>query len=673
MRQMHRRAPGRSPALTLALSAGLAALLLAGCTNGTLPTPNPGDDPDRAATELAAGLAKRDVSAVEFVATTGSAVNDQLTGLLRGMSTLKPAVTVTGVDRQGGSATATLMYTWSFPGVPQKLQYTSTAQLQDENGRWKTRWQPSIVHAQLDGGTRLSQRRLAARRGNLLGAGGEGIMVPRAVVRIGIDKPSVAADRLDSSAARLARLVGINARTYQRVVRAAGAQAFVEAIVFRAKDPDRPANQDVRAIPGALPIQGERVLAPSRDFARPIVGTVGEASKEIVAESKGAVVSGDQVGTTGLQRRYDEQLRGTPGVQVRLLPATGGGASASAPPGGASASPAVTPKPSGPASASPGPRSPVTLFESKPVAGRDLTITLSLPLQRLAEATLQDTPSAAAIVAVRPSTGAILAAANNAGTNSQSIATVGQAAPGSTFKVVSALALLRAGLKPTSPVTCPDTLTVDGRRFTNYSDYPSSSLGRIPLQTALAQSCNTAFIGQRGELGRRDLAQAAGSLGLGIDYDAGFPSFYGSVPATSSQTDEAATMIGQGRVLASPMAMAGVVASVQAGRTVVPNLVQGTTPESTGAPLTSAEAADLRRMMRAVVTEGSGRRLDDVPGPPVIAKTGTAEFGNDSPLKTHAWMVAAQDDLAVAVYVDRGQSGSRTAGPLLERFLRGAR
>jgi cell division protein FtsI/penicillin-binding protein 2 len=78
-------------------------------------------------------------------------------------------------------------------------------------------------------------------------------------------------------------------------------------------------------------------------------------------------------------------------------------------------------------------------------------------------------------------------------------------------------------------------------------------------------------------------------------------------------------------------------------------------------------------MLRGVVTSGSGSLLADVPGPPVIAKTGTAEFEADGNVLTHAWMIAAQGDLAVAVFVDRGESGSRTAGPILEAFLRAAR
>ena len=90
-------------------------------------------------------------------------------------------------------------------------------------------------------------------------------------------------------------------------------------------------------------------------------------------------------------------------------------------------------------------------------------------------------------------------------------------------------------------------------------------------------------------------------------------------------------------------------------------------------PLTRSEASDLRSMLRAVVTSGSGVGLLDVPGPPVIAKTGTAEFERDGQLLTHAWMIAAQGDLAVAVFVEVGASGSGTAGPILEAFLRAAR
>jgi cell division protein FtsI/penicillin-binding protein 2 len=314
----------------------------------------------------------------------------------------------------------------------------------------------------------------------------------------------------------------------------------------------------------------------------------------------------------------------------------------------------------------------------KPVAGRPLRITLDERLQQAAERLLASVGPASALVALRPSTGQVLAAANGPGTDGYDLATYGQAAPGSTFKMVSSLALLRSGLTPDSIVPCTPSVTVDGKRFENYSDYPASAVGRVTLRTAIANSCNTAVISQRHRLHPGDLAAAAATLGFGVDHDAGFPAYFGAVPTPGSSTEAAADMIGQGGVLASPMAMATVIGSVQAGRTVVPRLVEGvdglnlSVPDQ-AAPLTAGEDAQLRSLLRAVVTSGSGRGLLDLPGPPAIAKTGTAEFERHGRTLTHAWMVGAQGDLAVAVFVDVGSSGSGTAGPILEAFLRAAR
>jgi cell division protein FtsI/penicillin-binding protein 2 len=634
-------------------------LAVAGC--GILPPrPNPGPDgntADQAAAALAAGLSAKDLSPLPFVGATGAAVNDQFKPLVAGMGPLKPGVTVASVSRDGSSATAKLSFTWTFPGIPERWAYQTEARLAEESGQWKTSWQPSIVQPQLDDTNRLSQRRLYPERGELRGEDGVPIVVERPVFRIGIDKSKVSNDQARASALRLAKVVKINAKAYAKKVTAAGNSAFVPAIVLRMDAPDLPRGSKIRAIPGALSIRTGQMLAPTYDFARPIIGTVGEATKENIEESGGAVVAGDQVGLTGLQKRYDAQMRGTPGVVVRLAAAT---------PSDSSESPSPTPSPAAEAE-------PVVLFEVKPVPGQPLTTTLNLGLQKLAEKTLADTKPASALVAIRPSTGAIVAAANGQGNRGQSLATVGRAAPGSTFKVVSALALLRADLTPRSPVRCRPTVTVDGRKFSNYSDYPSSQQGRITLQTALAQSCNTAFIGQRGRLDQSSLAEAAGSLGFGIDYDVGFPSYFGSVPNDATATGRAAAMIGQGKVQASPMTMAAVVASVAAGETVIPHLVEGQQATSTGKPLTDQEAQQLRQMMRAVVREGSGRVLGDLAGPAVLAKTGTAEYGTAKPLKTHAWMIATQGDLAVAVFVNDGKSGSGTAGPLLRTFLAKAR
>ena len=202
----------------------------------------------------------------------------------------------------------------------------------------------------------------------------------------------------------------------------------------------------------------------------------------------------------------------------------------------------------------------------------------SSDLQSRAEAALATLGSgapAAALVAIRPSDGAILATANGAGAAGADLAATGQYAPGSTFKVVSSLALLRSGLAVDDVVSCPATTVVDGRSFKNYDDYPSSALGDIPFVQAIAQSCNTALIANADRLAAGDLSAAAAALGLGVDHDLGFGVYFGQVPPAETETGAAADLIGQGTVLASPFAMATVAASVAAGRTVLPVLLPG--------------------------------------------------------------------------------------------------
>jgi len=403
----------------------------------------------------------------------------------------------------------------------------------------------------------------------------------------------------------------------------------------------------VAEIPGARAIQDVLPLAPSRDFAAALLGTVGPATAELVKESGGRLEAGDETGLSGLQLRYDEKLSGTPGLQVTALPEAGDDEGADT----------------------------RVLFMAEPVDGEDLTITLDLALQKTAQRLLQRYGPASGLVAIKPSTGEILAAASGPGSAGYNTATFGQYAPGSTFKVVSSLALLRAGLTPSSAVTCPARVTVNGKQFKNYSDYPSGKLGRITLRDAVANSCNTAFISSRSKITGTALADAAAALGFGVDHDLGFPAYFGQVPAPGGETEAAADLIGQGKILASPMAMAAIVASVVKGAAVLPSLVPGKTPEGTkpAKPLTKAEAVSLRALLRAVVEDGSGSFLRALAPPSVLAKTGTAEYGTEAPLRTHAWMIGAQGDLAVAVFVADGQSGSRTAGPVLEAFLRAAR
>jgi len=618
--------------------------VLAGCTSGgdDGPDPDDGPSPEAAAEALAAGLGSGDLSDVPFESGAAADAQASYDEVVAGLGERSPSVTVADVgEPDAGKAQATLRWSWDLGGE-EPWTYEVTAPLSEAEDEWLATWSVELVEPSLESGDVLDLSSLTPDRGDILGARGLALVTERQVSRVGIDKPTVEAAQAAASARALARIVGVDPKDYVERVKAAGPQAFVEAIVYRKEEVDPGLVRAVQGIAGGRILAGSQPLAPTRDFAAPLLGRVGEVTAEMIEDNPGEYQPGDVAGISGLQARYDDVLRGTPGVLVEAVDAEG---------------------------------VHYEVFRSDPLPGQPLQLSLDLDLQVEAELLLADVGPGSALVALRPSTGEILAAANGPGNGGLNLATYGQFAPGSTFKSVSSLALLRAGLTPSSVVPCTPSVVVDGKRFTNYDDYPSGALGDIPLRTALANSCNTAFISQAGRLSGTDLFDAGVSLGIGLDHDLGFPAYFGSVEPSTSKTESAAQLIGQGTVLASPMVMAAVIGSAQSGGLVIPRLVEGvdvTAPEG-AQPLTRAEAGALRSMLRSVVTDGSGRGLADVPGPPVIAKTGTAEFGSGADLDTHAWMIAAQGDLAVAVFVEVGASGSRTAGPILESFLRAAR
>ncbi|MCG7284589.1 penicillin-binding protein [Cellulomonas sp. ACRRI] len=613
--------------------------VLGACSGGT-------DDRQRAADALAEAIASGDFADVPLDGATAAEAGEARTAAYAGLDPWQPEVVagdVVAATDDDAAASVELTFTWDVGGGGTAWTYATHANLAKVDDQWRARWSPMLLAPDLAAGETLQVHRVQAERADVLGAGDAVLVESRPVFRIGIDKTRVPAADADAAARQLATMLGLDPEAYAAQVAAAGEKAFVEAIVVRADDPayDRGA---LSVVPGVNMLETALPLAPTRAFARPVLGTVGQATAEIVEESGGAVVAGDLAGLSGLQAQFDEQLRGEPGLTVV--------ASAGA--------------------------QERELFHTEPVVGEPLRTTLDPRVQQAAEDLVATVAgSASAIVAIRPSTGDVLAAASGPGGGGMSTATLGLYAPGSTFKVATSLALLRAGLTPDSTVTCPPTATVDGRSFQNYPGYPSDALGDITLRTAVAESCNTAFLTAAGTAPQEALAAAAASLGLVPDADLGFAATLGEVPAEATGgTDHAASMIGQARVQATPLGMATVAASVAAGARVTPRLLLGGAGETATAapapaqPLTAEESAALRSMMRAVVTEGGGDFLQDVPGPEVIAKSGTAQYGSGDDLQNHAWMIAAQGDLAVAVFVETGDFGSTTSGPLLESFLR---
>ncbi|NKS03284.1 penicillin-binding protein [Rhodococcus hoagii] len=297
----------------------------------------------------------------------------------------------------------------------------------------------------------------------------------------------------------------------------------------------------------------------------------------------------------------------------------------------------------------------------------DIDTTLDLRLQTRAEDALASVPQPAAIVALRPSTGAVLAVAQNAPADAQgAIALTGLYPPGSTFKTVTTSAALQAGkVTPDTVLPCPGTENIEGRQIPNDDNF---DLGSVPLHSAFAHSCNTTMGRLAVSLPPDALQQAALQFGLGVDYvTPGLTTVTGTVPTAQTPAERVESAIGQGAVTASPFGMALVAASIANGTTPAPTMIVGKpgVADRSVTPTPADVDAALRSMMRETVTAGTARTLADLPN--LEGKTGTAEYGEGT--RPHGWFVGMDGDLAFAVFV----AGADSSGPALEaagRFLR---
>lgn len=392
----------------------------------------------------------------------------------------------------------------------------------------------------------------------------------------------------------------------------------------------------VRTLPPRAAIEaadGSVLRAPAA-----IVGSVGPATKQALADAGPNASATDEVGLTGLQHTYQRRLAGTPGGAVRLVDRASGATVS-------------------------------TLKDFPSTPGQPVRTTIDPHVQALAERAVADGPkkgNVTAFVVLRPSTGAVLAVVNSPAGGYDS-ALAGQYAPGSTFKVVTSTALFGAGMSPTDPTPCQETVTINGRTFHNAdNEHP----GVVSLAQAFAISCNTAFISQNSRIGLGSLSTTAKDFfGLGQPWHVGVPNFSGSVPVARGRDSLGAFMIGQDEVTMSPLAMTSVAATVESGSFHQPVLVSDPAPTdlAQASPLPAGAADRLRSMMRLVTASGTAApALAGKTPADVGVKTGTAETSATDP---NAWMIGFHHDLAFGGLVVKGGFGVTAVGPIVRELL----
>jgi hypothetical protein len=357
-----------------------------------------------------------------------------------------------------------------------------------------------------------------------------------------------------------------------------------------------------------------------------LVGYLDKATKKDVAKLGSSYKVGQAVGRGGLQETFQKQLAGTPTTEIKLGDKT------------------------------------LKTIEGK--RGEPVRTTLDPRAQEAAVTAVKHMKKPTSLVAIKASTGEILAVVNTVGGFNRALD--GRYPPGSTFKAVTAIGLLAAGMSPQDRVTCPKYSTVGGLKIRNSGE---ESFGSVSLLDSFAHSCNTTFAPLAKEkLGAEKLLEAAEDVGFNQPLNIGVPATKASFPRAQSDAELAAESFGQARITASPLSMASVAAAIADGTWRPPTLVPSLKQKAKERKLPDDVKQGLHQMMAAVVTKGTASKAGLPAG--THGKTGTAEFGTGDDLNEHAWFMGFKGDVAFAVVVEGGGGGGAVAAPVAATFLK---
>ena len=258
--------------------------------------------------------------------------------------------------------------------------------------------------------------------------------------------------------------------------------------------------------------------------------------------------------------------------------------------------------------------------------------------------------------------------------------TQGLYAPGSTLKVITTIAAIKSG-RIDEKYECTGSVVIDGYKF---NDYNSKGHGMINLEEALTYSCNTYFVSKSMEITKDEIGQVANSFMLNQRIPFELPTNESQFPYKGNikETDFAASFIGQGKVLVTPLNMALIASGIaNGGQIMEPTLIKEiistkdkviktNEPKILSQGIDGIIANEVKDMMVEVVKSGTGKNAN-IKNLQVAGKTGTAE---NSSGKSHAWFIgfapADNPKIAVAVLLEEdGTTGGTSAAPIARDIM----
>ncbi len=467
------------------------------------------------------------------------------------------------------------------------------------------------------------------RRGWIVDRAGRPLALNRTTFRVDIipdrlvDKPKVLAE--------LQKLLAIDPIDMDRITDELGkAAGFQPVVVAENIDYERFAAVSVRApqMPGVAPAQSFARFYPEGAGVGHLLGYVGAASAKQYEETRDPllVTPGFKVGKAGIEKTYDELMRGKPGAKRTEVTASG--------------------------------KLVRDLASRSDTSGDTIKLSIDAGLQAFAARRMG--PESGSVVIIDCVTGDVLSMVSMPCYDPNSFSAgigrlewqmlreddhvplanktlQGLYPPGSTYKPMTTLALLEAGIDPEATVNCTGSYQIGGTTFHCAS---RRGHGAISMHRALVQSCDIYYYHFGRLAGIQPIADMARNLSLGQKYELPYGSqSYGTVPDPAwlerkykrkwTVADTINASIGQGYVLANPLQLAIMAGRIASGRQIVPHLFSRKDPKL-AAPLAinPEHLAFVREAMGGVVNSAIGtaaRARLPLPDVKMGGKTGTAQ------------------------------------------------
>lgn len=580
----------KTPLVSVATGSLLAAVIaLSGCT------PRP-DGPGPAAEKFFRALAVGDTATAAQLSDSPNEAREALNAAWSGLQATHLDAQILNAKYAEDSGTVGYRFTWHLP-KNRTWTYDGQLRMARDEGHWAVRWTTTALHAKLGEHQTFALRADRPHRASVNELGGSDVLVPGYLYHYTLDAIQAGPALSSTAHAIVDVLHPFNGALNDPQLLAEQASSTphpVDLGVTLHPDDNDKVSPLVGHLPGVVVTPQPEMLPTDPHFAPAVISAVKKAVVDQLDGQAGwRVVSVNQ---NGVEVEVLHEVEGSPAPSV--------------------------------------------------------SITLDRVVQNAAQRAVDNKGGKAMIVVIKPSTGEILAIAQNGGADADGLpATNGLYPPGSTFKMITAGAAVdRDMATPNSMLGCPGHLDIGHRTVPNYGGF---DLGVVSLSRAFASSCNTTFAELSSRMPPRGLTQTAAQYGIGLDYAVdGVTTVTGSVPPTVDLAERTEDGFGQGKVLASPFGMALVAATVAAGKTPVPQLIAGrqTAVQGDTTPISPKMIDALRPMMRLVVTNGTAKEIAGCGE--IYGKTGEAEFPGGS----HSWFAGYRGDLAFASLIVGGGS-----------------